>query len=477
MLKEVCVQGLGFVGIGTATAIASARDQNNRLLYNVTGVELNNKQGLEKIKRINEGKLYFSCKDNIFKEKLKEAVTKNKNLRATTDEKSYIEAEFVVIALNLDINKNNENYFEPKVKFDNFKKGILTIGKRIKPYCLIIIETTIPPGTTEKIVETIITEEFLRRNINTRPLICHSYEKVTPGKNYLKSITDVSRNYSANCSKARIKAELFLSSIINVKDYPLIYFNNTYSTEIAKILENSYRAVNIAFIYEWTLLAEKMGVNLFEIIESIRKRIGTHDNIMKPGFGVGGYCLPKDALLAQWSLKNLFQISDLNLNFSLRAIKVNYRMPLHVYDLIIEQLGSINSKKVLICGASYLPDVFDLRNTPTKILYNKIQQEGGICHVTDPYFEKRNLIFEEKDIFRDKDMKSYDVIVYAVRYDHYLNLDINSLMRYINKDVLIVDTYDIFNDEKIYTLIKNKINIIGVGKGHIKKMKEKEHDI
>jgi len=471
MLKEVCIQGLGFVGMATATVIASARDKDNRLLYNVTGIELNNKKGLEKIQYINKGKLDFSCEDNIFKEKLKEAVLKNKNLKATIDENSYCVAEVVVIATNLDIKKIDDNLFDSKVIFGNFKKGLLTIGKRIKPDCLIIIETTIPPGTSEKIVEKVISKEFLKRNINKKPLICHSYERVTPGKNYLKSITDTWRSFSVNCNNARNKAETFLSSIINVQDHPLIYFDNTNSTEIAKILENSYRAVNIAFIYEWTLLAEELGVNLFEIIEAIKKRKGTHDNIMKPGFGVGGYCLPKDALLAQWALKNLFQINDLKLDFSLRAIEINDKMPLHVYNLIIEQLGSIISKKVLICGASYLPDVFDLRNTPTKILYDKIKQERGICHITDIYLEKQTPIFEDKDILRKTDMKSYDVIIYAVRYEHYLNLDPNALIKNIKKDVLLVDAFDIFNDEKIKIFLKNKINIIGVGKGHIKHLK------
>ena len=460
--------------MATATVIASARDKDNRLLYNVTGIELNNKKGLEKIQYVNRGQLDFSCEDNIFKEKLKEAVLKNKNLKATIDENSYCVAEVVVIATNLDIKINDDKLFDSKVIFGNFKKGLLTIGKRIKPDCLIIIETTIPPGTSDKILEKIISKEFLKRNINKKPLICHSYERVTPGKNYLKSITDTSRSFSVNCNNARNKAETFLSSIINVQDHPLIYFDNTNSTEIAKILENSYRAVNIAFIYEWTLLAEKLGVNLFEIIRAIRKRKGTHDNIMKPGFGVGGYCLPKDALLAQWALKNLFQINDLKLDFSLRAIEINDKMPLHVYNLIIEQLGSIISKKVLICGASYLPDVFDLRNTPSKILYDKMKQEGGICHITDIYLEKQTPIFEDKDILRKTDVKSYDVIVYAVRYEHYLNLDIVSLIKSIKKDVLIVDAFDIFNDEKICTLIKNDINIIGVGKGHIKKLKERK---
>ena len=471
MLEEVCVQGMGYVGIATATVIASTRDFNGNLLYNVTGIDLNDKNGLEKIHHINEGNLYFPCEDINFKEKLKEAVIKNKNLRATTNQENYEIADIIVIATNVDIIKVNTNLSSSKVILDNFIDGLITIGKKIKPSCLLVIETTVPPGTSEKIVENIISKEFLKRNIKDRPLICHSYERVTPGKNYLKSITDNWRNYSTNCNDAKKLAEKFLKRIINTERYPLTFLDNTKSTEIAKILENSYRAVNIAFIYEWTLLAEKCGVNLFEIITAIRNRKGTHDNIMKPGFGVGGYCLPKDSLLAQWSLKNLFHIDNLSLEFSLRAIEINDRMPLHVYDLIKNQLGSIKGKKILICGASYLPDIYDLRNTATKTLFDKILEEDGMCHVTDPFLDNDNGYFNNEYIFRGQDMSSYDVIVYAVRYEQYLNLDPNVLIKNIKMDALLVDAIDIFTDEKIKIFLKNNINIIGVGKGHIKHLK------
>jgi len=252
----------------------------------------------------------------------------------------------------------------------------------------------------------------------------------------------------------------------------LTHFNNTDATEIAKILENSYRAVNIAFIYEWTLLAEKIGVNLFEIIEVIKQRRGTHDNIMKPGFGVGGYCLPKDALLAQWGLRNLFNIKNLYLEFSIKGIKINDKMPLHVYDLIIQEIGSIKNKIVLICGASYLPEVFDLRNTPTKILYDKIKSEGGICHISDPFLENTDNYFDEEDIHINNTLNQYDVIIYAVRYQKYLDLDPFSIIKDLKDNILIVDAFNIFNDDKIRFFLRNNINIIGIGKGHIKKMKD-----
>ena len=471
-MKEICIQGLGFVGIATATAIASIIDNNGLPKYNVTGIELNNENSLKKIESINMGELYFFCEDESFKLKLREAVLNNNNLKATCNNEAYKNADIVIVAINLDVEKNLEDYFKSKVSIEQFKNSIRIIGKRIKPDCLILVETTIPPGTSRYIIEKIISEEFRRRKIEKKPLICHSYERVTPGKDYLGSITNSWRNYSANCEAAKIKAEILLNDLINIQKYPLLYFENTNATEVAKILENSYRAVNIAFIYEWTLFAEEIGINLFEVIEAIKKRKGTHDNIMKPGFGVGGYCLPKDAILAQWSLSNIFNIQELKLSFSIEALKINDHMPLHTYNLITKEIGTIKEKKFLICGASYLADVFDIRNSPSKKLYEKIKKEGGICHISDPHMRDNDFFFDEKDIIKKVDLLNYDVIIFSVRYVDYLNLNPHLFAQNIKKNALIVDTFDILNDEKIKIFLKEGVNVIGVGKGHIKKIKE-----
>src|SRR5207249_3311459 len=115
-------------------------------------------------------------------------------------------------------------------------------------------------------------------------------------------------------------ARNFLNALIDTEKYPLTELADTSASEMAKLLENSYRAANIALIHEWTLLAEQVGVNLFEVVESIKVRKGTHDNIRYPGLGVGGYCLPKDPLLAQWSATHLFN-TDIVLSMTLEAMR------------------------------------------------------------------------------------------------------------------------------------------------------------
>ena len=113
-----------------------------------------------------------------------------------------------------------------------------------------------------------------------------------PGKNYFDSIINYWRVYAGIDKKSADRCERFLSKIINIKDYPLSRLKNTISSECGKVLENSYRAVNIAFMEEWGRFAEDANIDIYEIVKSIRLR-PTHQNIRQPGFGVGGYCLTK----------------------------------------------------------------------------------------------------------------------------------------------------------------------------------------
>ena len=120
-----------------------------------------------------------------------------------------------------------------------------------------------------------------------------------PGAQYLASITDFHRVFAAGTDVARKSVRQFLESFINTGDFPLFELETPTASELAKVLENTFRAVNIALIQEWSELAQAAQVDLFKVIDAIRVR-PTHRNIMMPGFGVGGYCLTKDALLADW---------------------------------------------------------------------------------------------------------------------------------------------------------------------------------
>jgi UDP-N-acetyl-D-glucosamine dehydrogenase len=472
MIKKVCVQGLGFVGSAMCTAIASSRDSLGNVLYDVVGIDLDTEDGNRKISSINSGKLLFFCEDQLLKKKLEEASLDVKNLRASSDVNEYVDADIVIVDVDLSVQKQGISYSLPVVPTKSFELAIQTFAKLIKPQCLVIIETTVPPGTCKNIVRKIIKEEFSIRGIDSEPLICHSYERVMPGKNYLQSITHIHRNYSANSKEAEKLAKEFFENLIAIDEFPLTKLRDTTSSEIAKVLENSYRAMNIAFIQEWTELAEEMGINLFEVIDSIKKRKGTHDNMMKPGFGVGGYCLPKDALFAQWSLNNYHSDKKLKLPLTLQAIAINDKMPQHTFNRIKSEIHAFKGKSVLICGVSYMPDVADARNSPAKVLYDLIKAEGGICKVTDAILSDYGDGFLQEDVWVGENYNGFDVVVFAVKHSSYLNLDMNKFSQGLKPNCLVVDTFDIFNDDKIKCLLGAGLRVIGIGKGHIKELKE-----
>ena len=138
---------------------------------------------------------------------------------------------------------------------------------------------------------------FRKRGINRDPLLAHSFERVMPGKNYVASIRDFWRVCSGVNEEATRRVVKFLKEVINTEKYPLTVLDRPIESETAKIVENSFRATILAFLDEWSLFAEQNGVDLIKVINAIKVR-PTHSNIIFPGPGIGGYCLPKMAVLA-----------------------------------------------------------------------------------------------------------------------------------------------------------------------------------
>ena len=217
------------------------------------------------------------------------------NFHATADASVLSAADVIIIDVHLDIPFLNH---QPKLELGGFKGAISTVARHMQQDALVIVETTVPPGTCEKVVLPILRKGFNERGLDgDRVNLAHSYERVMPGKEYLKSITNFWRVYSGINEEAALLCEEFLASFINTKRFPLTKLDSPRESESAKILENSYRAMNIAFIDEWTKFAEQAGINLLNVLDAVRVR-PTHSNIRFPGLGVGGYCLTKDPAFA-----------------------------------------------------------------------------------------------------------------------------------------------------------------------------------
>jgi len=470
--KIVVIQGLGFVGAVMATVVADCR-VNDTHPYFVIGVDLPIPNSFWKIPVINSGKSPFLAKDPEIEKIFNRTVNEKKNLITTWIPEVYSDADIVIVDINLDVNKTEIGRAEnSSVEIKSFENAINIIGKYINTDSLILIETTVPPGTTENIVKPIVEKCFIQRGIDllkNPPLIAHSYERVMPGDDYVNSIKRMWRTFSATNKEASLKAREFLSNIIDTKTYPPCELRTPTDSELAKILENSYRAMNIAFIYEWTLLAEDIGINLFEVIDSIKVRKGTHDNMMYPGFGVGGYCLTKDPLLAHWASKNIFK-REAHLEFSVKSVNVNDLMPHHTFDLLMNGMSNdIKRKKITILGASYRKDVDDTRNSPTITLYDDIKKAGGYPEIHDSYAK---IMSQRPDIIINCDINSSlenaSAVIFVVKHKEYEELPIEKVISKLRKNGCIIDAFNVLSDDKLAIFKKNGFKVLGVGKGHIK---------
>tara|TARA_B100000519_G_scaffold203428_1_gene226708 strand:+ start:17406 stop:18785 length:1380 start_codon:yes stop_codon:yes gene_type:complete len=442
-MKKVFVQGLGFVGSAVATAISISKDNQGRPLYSVYGVDLPTKIGLERVIALNNGEFPFPTSD----ESLIKAVSESHlygNLVATTNQNKFGEADIVIVDLPLDITYLDN---EPQLEFSDFTSAIRVLGQQVQQNTLIIVETTVPPGTCEKIVLPTLKNEFKKRGLNPEAvLLAHSYERVMPGDNYLSSITDYWRVYSGHTKEAADVCEHFLNTIINIDEYPLTRLSTTTASETAKVLENTYRAANIAFIDEWTKFAETIGIDLFEVLDAIRKR-PTHSNIRFPGLGVGGYCLTKDPTLTPAAASQLFN-KKLDFPFSNMTVKINHNMPLHTVNRITSLLGgSLKGKHLLICGISYRQDIGDTRFSPTEMLVRELLLKGVKITCHDPYVT----FWDELDIKLEKKLpspKDFNAVIMTVPHKEYKKID---LSKWIKTGNIILDANSVLNKQQIRT--------------------------
>lgn len=457
----VCIQGLGFVGSVMALAVASSLNKKGKNNFDVIGIDLNNKIGNQKINAINSGKFPSKTNDKTIIDTFKK-IKKRKNLVATNNSKSLKLAEIIIVDINLDLaSKKNTT----TIDFANFEEAISTIGENMNPNALILIETTVPPGTCQNKVKPILELELKKRGIsNKNILIAHSYERVMPGEYYLDSIKNYWRTYSAESVEAEIKCENFLKKIINTRKYPLKKVSDTKTSEMAKILENSYRATNIALIDEWSSLAEKMGVNFFEVIDSIKVR-PTHKNIMKPGLGVGGYCLTKDPLFAKIAVNEFFpHIKNLSFPFIDLTIETNKNMPIRNYNRIKKLIGNnLKNKKILILGVAYRQDVDDTRHSAVFTLYKKLLSSGANLTCHDPmvkFWKEANLEIDNKL----PNSSNFDMIIFTVPHSYYIKMNIESWLG--NNRSVIYDCDNVLSEDLINKLKIKGLKLQSTGRGN-----------
>ncbi len=458
-MKQVVVQGLGFVGLAMSIAIASSKDQKGFPIYNVIGLDLSSEEGIKKVNSINNGKLPLKSSDKALEAEFYECIKQN-NLSASIDPKIISNADYVIVDINLDVSQKDEKEY---INFEGFSNAISTIGEYISENTLVIIETTVPPGTTEKIAYPILFEKLKRRFLNTKEVfLAHSYERVMPGPNYYNSIKNFWRVFAGCNKESSLRCKAFLKTIINTNEYKMTELKKPSASETAKIMENSFRALNIAFIDEWSNFANLIGVNLFEVIDAIRVR-PTHKNIMEPGLGVGGYCLTKDPLMGKISLQQIYG-EYLNFPLSELSVKINKKMPNNTLELIKMNLKNYQNKKILIMGITYREDVGDLRFSPSEDLIKKLLKDNLIIDCFDPMVNYTNC--KGAKLIADLPIaNNYDAIVFTVKHSKFKDIDLNNWLD--NFKGIIIDSNHVLSDNKIDELSNVGIRIKAIGRGDL----------
>jgi nucleotide sugar dehydrogenase len=496
----VVVMGVGFVGVAMAAVIADTANKNGKPNKFVVGMQRPSIRSYWKIPILNSGISPVTSEDKELAPMIERCVLDKKTLTATYVYEVLSLADVVVVDIQCDyIKESLGNVHNGRAEMTPLEESLAIMAEHISPNALVLIETTVAPGTTEQIAYPIMKKVFQRRGIKTDPLLAHSFERVMPGKDYVASIRDFWRVCSGINKKARSRVVKFLNDVLNTRDYPLTVLDKPIESETAKIVENSFRATILAFLDEWSLFAERNGVDLMKVISSIKMR-PTHSNIIFPGPGIGGYCLPKDGGLGVWAYKHIHGFEDDIFKITPMAININDTRSLHVGQLTRDALRNMNrpiaAADILILGASYREDVGDTRYSGSELLVRRLTEMGAEIRVHDPYlahwweFEKQDSypkkghslgrFFRNQEklsnLKMEKDMKKAfkgaDAIIFAVRHKHYLNLDPDKVVKMVGNTFSVIDCFGILDDAKIRRYFELGCEVKGLGRGHVRRIKD-----
>jgi len=496
----VLVMGLGFVGVVMAAVIADATDEKGNPTKFVIGMQRPSTRSFWKIPLLNRGISPVSSEDPEVPLLIDRCVNEKKTLMATFTYDALKLADVVVVDVQCDYLKESlGNVRDGRADMDAFEESLEVIGQHIGPETLVLIETTVAPGTTEQIAYPIIRKMFRKRGIQTDPLLAHSFERVMPGRNYVSSIRDFWRVCSGINEKATSKVVKFLKEVINTEKYPLTVLDRPIESETTKIVENSFRAAILAFLDEWSIFAEQNGVDLIKVINAIKVR-PTHSNIIFPGPGIGGYCLPKDGGLGLWAYRHIHGFEDDIFKMTPLAININDTRSLHVAQLTRDALRNmgrpIASAEILVLGASYREDVGDTRYSGSELIVRRLTEMGAELRVHDPYvlhwweFEKQDeypasshslkRFFRGQERLKDlrveqsleKALHGTDAVILAVRHKHYLNLNPDEVVESAGGPIAVIDCFGILEDVRIKRYFELGCEVKGLGRGHVKRIKD-----
>jgi len=408
------VIGLGYVGLPLVREFL----KNG---FRVIGFDIDP----EKVNKLNKGGSYIK---HIKSDFIKDSLAQRK-FEATYDFSRLKEVDAIIVCVPTPLGEHRE----PDLSY--VLNTAETIAKYLRKGHIVVLESTTYPGTTDEEVLPILEKSGLK--VGEDFFLGFSPEREDPGnREYSTStIPKVVSGITPSCLEL-IKT---LYDQIVVKTVPV---SSTKVAEATKLLENIYRGVNIALVNELKMIFDRMGIDIWEVIEAAKtKPFGFHP--FYPGPGLGGHCIPIDPFYLTWKAKEY----DINTKFIELAGEINTMMPYYVVDKAIRALNqqgkSIKGAKVLILGVSYKPDIDDMRESPALKIIELFMDEGAIVDYNDPFFPElvpvRKYKFPLKSVeLSEENLRKYDLVVVVTNHSSY-DYD------FIRKNAqLIIDTRNAF---------------------------------
>ncbi len=390
--KEIIfsVIGLGYVGLPLAVEFAEAG-------FKVVGFDIDRK----KIDLINRGKSYI---DDIPSERLQPLVEK-KILEASDNFDRLKEVDVISICVPTPLRKTKD----PDISY--ILSATKEISKRLKKGHVVILESTTYPGTTEEIIKPELEKTGLK--VGKDFFLAFSPERVDPGnkKFTTKNTPKVVGGVTEDCLE--IVSTLYSQVIEKV-----VPVSSPKVAEMTKILENTFRAINIGLVNETAIICDKLGIDVWEVIDAAAtKPFGFMP--FYPGPGLGGHCIPIDPHYLSWKLKAY----NYNARFIQLADEINSSMPYYVVEKISRALNDdgkpINGSKILILGVAYKPDVSDTRESPALDIISLLRERKGIVDYNDPFVpEIREAGLQMKSVPLDE-IEKYDIVVITTNHSVY----------------------------------------------------------
>ena len=423
---KISIIGLGYVGLPLAIALAKSG-------FEVCGIDTSK----SKIQSIQSGKSYIEdIKSKDIATLTSSQGIKGPLLKATTKYSSIKNSDVIIICVPTPLSKSKD----PDISY--ILNSINSISSELKLNTLLVLESTTYPGTTEELVLPIL-EKSKGRNLKVGNdfYLGYSPERIDPARSN-QSIRNTPKVIAGITEECLDLVKIFYESIVD----KVVPVSNTKAAEMVKLLENTFRATNVALVNEIYLICDKLNIDVWEVIEAAKtKPFGFMP--FYPGPGIGGHCIPVDPHLLEWKLKTL----NYKARFIQLSAEINESMPEHwiekTQDLLNQNNKPIKNSKILVLGVAYKPDVSDTRESPSLCIIEKLISKGAKLDYHDPLakiitVDGKNLISISNSIL-ENDLQSYDCVIIATDHSSY---DWKEIQK---KSNLIIDTRNALKNNKI----------------------------